>query len=45
MQNEIGSDASVLKNPDTALHDQTKSKKLWKRISKKTGEKVSILDE
>jgi hypothetical protein len=40
MQSEIESDSSVLKSPETAVHDQTKkSEKLWKRIPKKTGKK------
>jgi hypothetical protein len=46
MQNEIESDTSVLKSPETALHDQTKkSKKLWKRISKKKATHISKLKE
>jgi hypothetical protein len=46
MQNEIESGTSVLKSPETALHDQTKtSKKLWKRISKKKVAQDSKLKE
>jgi hypothetical protein len=43
VQNEIESDASVLKSPDTALHDQ--SKKLWGQISKKKADEISKLNE
>jgi hypothetical protein len=46
MQNEIESVTSVLKNPDTAFHHQTKkSKTLWERISKKKAKKISKLNE
>jgi hypothetical protein len=46
MPNEIESDTSVLKSPDSAVHDQTKkSKKLWKRIWEKKAENISKVNE